>query len=126
LEVVEKETQPPRPYTDATLLAAMRNAGRDLEDDALAEAMKASGLGTPATRAAIIERLIRSDYVCRERRALRSTQKGRALFGLVAAPLCSPELTAGWEQRLQDIEEGSDSAESFDEASSYFVRDWTP
>lgn len=126
LEVVEKETQPPRPHTDATLLAAMRNAGRDLEDDALAEAMKASGLGTPATRSEIIERLIRSDYVRRERKSLRSTEKGRALIGLVAAPLRSPELTAEWEQRLQDIEEDRDTAEAFYQAITDFVREWTP
>jgi len=126
LEVVEKETQPPRPHTDATLLAAMKNAGRNLEDDALAEAMKESGLGTPATRAEIIERLIRSDYVRRERRSLRSTEKGRALIGLVAAPLRSPELTAAWEQRLQDIEEGRDTAAAFYQAIADFVREWTP
>ena len=126
LDVVEKETQPPRPYTDATLLAAMKNAGRELEDDALAEAMKESGLGTPATRAEIIERLIRSDYVRRDRKSLRSTEKGRALIGLVAAPLRSPELTAAWEQRLQNIEEGRDTAEAFYQAITDFVREWTP
>jgi DNA topoisomerase-3 len=123
---VEKETQPPRPHTDATLLAAMKNAGRDLEDDALADAMKESGLGTPATRAEIIERLIRSDYVRRERRSLRATEKGRALIGLVAAPLRSPELTAAWEQRLKDIEEGRDTAAAFYQAIADFVREWTP
>jgi DNA topoisomerase-3 len=126
LEVVEKETQPPRPHSDATLLTAMRNAGRDLEDDALAEVMKASGLGTPATRAEIIERLIRSGYVRRERKSLRSTEKGQALIGLVAAPLRSPELTAEWEQRLQDIEEDRDTAEAFYQAIADFVREWTP
>ena len=126
LEVVEKETQPPRPYTDATLLAAMKNAGRNLEDDALADVMKESGLGTPATRAEIIERLIRSEYVRRERKALRSTEKGRELIGLVAEPLRSPELTAEWEQRLKDIEEGRDTATAFYQAIADFVREWTP
>jgi DNA topoisomerase III len=113
LEVVEKETQPPRPYNDATLLAAMKNAGREIEDDALAAAMKASGLGTPATRAAIIEKLVRSGYVERQRKQLRATLKGQALIGLVAGPLRSPELTANWEQRLKDVEQGQSQAEDF-------------
>lgn len=113
LEVVEKETQPPRPYDDATLLAAMKSAGREIEDDALASAMKESGLGTPATRAAIIEKLIRSGYVERQRKHLRVTAKGLALIGLVAEPLRSPELTASWEQRLKDVEQGQGQAEDF-------------
>lgn len=113
LEVVEKETQPPRPYDDASLLAAMKNAGREIEDDALAAAMKESGLGTPATRAEIIEKLIRTGYVERQRKQLRATAKGQALIGLVAEPLRSPELTAQWEQRLKDIERGQATAEDF-------------
>ncbi len=113
LEVVEKETQPPRPYDDATLLAAMKSAGREIEDDALASAMKASGLGTPATRAEIIEKLIRSGYVERQRKQLRATPKGLALIGLVAEPLRRPELTANWEQRLKDVEQGQGRAEDF-------------
>ena len=80
MDVLEKETQPPKPYTDATLLAAMKNAGREIEDDTLAEAMKQTGLGTPATRAEIIEKLIRTGYVQRERKQLRATEKGRALI----------------------------------------------
>ncbi|MGQ4807213.1 DNA topoisomerase 3 [Candidatus Entotheonellaceae bacterium PAL068K] len=126
LEVVEKETQPPRRYTDATLLAAMKNAGRDIEDDTLAAAMKESGLGTPATRAAIIERLIRSGYVLRKNKALMSTEKGRALIGLVAETLRSPELTAAWEQQLKDIEEGRRSAEQFSQSIAGFVRELIP
>lgn len=113
LEVCERETEPPRPYDDATLLTAMRNAGRAIEDEALAAAMRGSGLGTPATRAEIIERLIRSGYCERQRKQLRSTAKGRALIDLVAEPLRSPELTAGWEQRLKDIEDGQASAADF-------------
>lgn len=113
LEVQEKETQPPRHYDDATLLAAMKNAGRDIEDDALAAAMKQSGLGTPATRAEIIEKLIRTRYVERQRKQLRATPKGIALIGAVVPALCSPELTAGWEQRLKDVEQGELAAEVF-------------
>jgi DNA topoisomerase-3 len=113
LEVVEKETQPPRPFDDATLLNAMKHAGREIDDDALAAAMKASGLGTPATRAEIIEKLIRAGYIERQRKQLRATDKGKALIALVAEPLRSVELTAAWEQRLKDIEQGSADADAF-------------
>jgi DNA topoisomerase-3 len=126
MEAVEKETRPPRPYTDATLLAAMKNAGRQLEDQTLAGAMKDSGLGTPATRAETIERLIRSGYLVRQRRALAATDKGKALVGLVAGPLRSPELTARWEQQLKDIEEGKQRAEAFYQGIAQFVRDLVP
>ena len=113
MEVVEKETKPPKPYEDASLLAAMKNAGREIDDDALASTMKDSGLGTPATRAEMIEKLIRSGYVERRRKQLRATEKGRALVGLVAEPLCSAELTAQWEQRLKDVERGEGRGEDF-------------
>lgn len=113
MDVVEKETQPPRPYTDATLLAAMKNAGREIEDDELAAAMKESGLGTPATRAETIEKLIRTGYVVRDRKAITSTEKGKALVSLVAEPLRSPALTAEWEQQLKEVEEGQRPAAKF-------------
>jgi DNA topoisomerase III len=113
LDVVEKETQPPRPFTDATLLAAMKGAGRDIEDEALARALKGCGLGTPATRAEIIEKLIRTGYVERERKQLRATPKGRALIALVAEPLRSPGLTAAWEQQLKEVEEGTREVAAF-------------
>ena len=82
------------------------SGGRDLDDDALADTIKDCGLGTPATRAEIIERLIRSGYVRRERKSLKSTEKGRALIALGADPLRSPELTAAWEQQLKEVEAG--------------------
>ncbi|MCP3877518.1 MAG: DNA topoisomerase III, partial [Sulfitobacter sp.] len=126
MEVLEKETQPPRPYTDATLLAAMKNAGREIEDDSLAEAMKQTGLGTPATRAEIIEKLIRTEYVQRERKQLRATEKGRALIGLVAEPLRSPELTAEWEQQLKEVEEGKRPAAEFYRGIVEFIRERVP
>jgi DNA topoisomerase-3 len=113
LEVVEKETQPPRPFDDATLLNAMKHAGRDIDDDALAAAMKTSGLGTPATRAEIIEKLLRTGYIERQRKQLRATDKGKALIGMVAEPLRSVETTAAWEQRLKDVEQGSADAAAF-------------
>ncbi len=126
LEVVEKETQPPRPFTDATLLSAMKGAGREIEDEALARAMKGCGLGTPATRAEMIEKLIRTGYVERDRKQLRATAKGRALIALVAEPLRSPELTAAWEQRLKEVEEGAHAAEAFYRDIVAFVCDLVP
>ncbi|MCG6941249.1 MAG: DNA topoisomerase 3 [Thiohalocapsa sp.] len=113
LDVVERETKPPRPFDDATLLNAMKHAGRDIDDDALAAAMKSSGLGTPATRAEIIEKLLRTGYIERQRKQLRATDKGKALIALVAEPLRSVELTAAWEQWLKDIEQGAADAEGF-------------
>ncbi|WP_296695511.1 type IA DNA topoisomerase [Thiocapsa sp. UBA6158] len=126
LEVQEKETQPPRHYDDATLLAAMKNAGREIEDDALAAAMKQSGLGTPATRAEIIEKLIRTRYVERQRKQLHATPKGMALIGLVDPALRSPELTAEWEQRLKDVEHGELAVDVFYRQILDFLRDLVP
>ena len=122
MEVVEKETKPPSPYTDATLLTAMKNAGRQIEDDELAAAIKESGLGTPATRADTIERLLRSSYIQREKKSLRATEKGRALIGLVAEPLRSPELTGQWEQQLKEVEEGDREGALFYRSIADFVR----
>ncbi|WP_373509872.1 DNA topoisomerase 3, partial [Thiocapsa sp.] len=126
LEVQEKETQPPRHYDDSTLLAAMKNAGGEIEDDALAAAMKQSGLGTPATRAEIIEKLIRTRYVERQRKQLHATPKGIALIGLVAPALRSAELTAEWEQRLKDVEHGELPVEVFYRDIVGFLRDLVP
>ncbi len=126
MDVVEKETQPPRPYTDATLLTAMKNAGREIEDDELAAAMKESGLGTPATRAETIEKLIRTGYVVRDRKSITSTEKGKALVSLVAEPLRSPELTAEWEQQLKEVEEGQRPVVGFYEEIADLVRTLVP
>ena len=124
MDVREKETKPPSPYTDATLLTAMKNAGRQIEDDELAAAMKESGLGTPATRADTIERLLRSSYIRREKKSLRATGKGYALIELVAEPLRSPELTGQWEQQLKEVEEGDREGASFYRSIADFVRQW--
>lgn len=126
LELRAGETSPPRPYTDATLLAAMKNAGRSLEDRDLARAMRTSGLGTPATRAETIERLIRTDYVERQRKQLRSTEKGRALIAVAAAPLKDPALTAQWEQQLKEVEEGTRPVDVFDQGIRGLVRELIP
>jgi DNA topoisomerase III len=110
----EKETKPPRRYSDASLLAAMETAGKDLDDDELREAMKDSGIGTPATRAAIIERLIDVGYIERDGRALVCTEKGLSVISLLGEhPLTSPGLTGDWEHRLTNIEHGEDSRERF-------------
>ncbi|HTB69348.1 MAG TPA: DNA topoisomerase, partial [Solirubrobacteraceae bacterium] len=109
-----KETKPPRRYSDASLLGAMETAGKLVDDDELREAMKESGIGTPATRAAIIERLITVGYVERDARALVATEKGLNVIRLLDAhALTSPEMTGSWEHRLGKIERGEDSREKF-------------
>src|SRR5919197_4777652 len=113
-EALEKETKPPRRYTDASLLAAMETAGKLVDDDELREAMKDSGIGTPATRAAIIERLIDVGYVEREGRSLVATEKGLNVIRLLAEhPLTSPALTVDWEKRLAAIERGEQDRRAF-------------
>jgi DNA topoisomerase III len=113
-EALEKETKPPRRYTDASLLGAMETAGKLVDDDELREAMKDSGIGTPATRAAIIERLIDVGYVEREGRALVATEKGLNVIRLLADhALTSPALTGDWERRLGLIERGEERRERF-------------
>jgi DNA topoisomerase-3 len=114
VESAEKETKPPRRYSDASLLAAMETAGKLVDDDELREAMKDSGIGTPATRAAIIERLIDVGYLEREGRALVCTEKGLGVIRLLGAhPLTSPSLTGDWEHRLGRIEVGEEAREAF-------------
>jgi DNA topoisomerase III len=109
-----KETKPPRRYSDASLLGAMETAGKLVDDDELREAMKDSGIGTPATRAAIIERLIQVGYVEREARSLVATDKGLNVVRLLGEhALTSPDMTGQWEHRLEKIERGEDSRERF-------------
>jgi DNA topoisomerase-3 len=105
----EKITQPPRRYSDASLLGAMETAGKLVDDDELREAMKDSGIGTPATRAAIIERLIDVGYVERDGRSLVCTEKGLGVISLLDDhALTSPSLTGDWEHRLSRIEQGAE------------------
>jgi DNA topoisomerase III len=109
-----KETKPPRRYSDASLLGAMETAGKLVDDDELREAMKDSGIGTPATRAAIIERLIQVGYIEREGRSLVATDKGLNVVRLLGEhALTSPDMTGQWEHRLDKIERGEDSREKF-------------
>ena len=124
VESLRKETQPPRRFTDASLLGAMETAGKDIDDAELREAMKDSGIGTPATRAAIIERLIAVGYIEREGRALVATEKGMQVIKLLGEhALTSPELTGTWEHRLGLIEQGSDSRERFMSDIAKFAKD---
>lgn len=102
----KQKTKPPARYTEATLLSAMENCGKLVEDEELRESIKGSGLGTPATRAEIIEKLIRTSYIERQGKQLIPTSKGMQLLDLVPPELRSPELTAQWEQRLADIARG--------------------
>lgn len=115
--VLEKSTQPPKRYSEATLLSAMEFAGRELDDDALKEAMKGRGLGTPATRASIIERLKQVGYITAEKKLLVPTPKGRQLVERAEAAgaqvLLSPELTGEWEKRISDIQQGGYAPELF-------------
>jgi DNA topoisomerase III len=114
VESLRKETQPPRRFTESSLLGAMETAGKDIQDAELREAMKDSGIGTPATRAAIIERLIQVGYIEREGRALHATDKGVQVISLLGEhPLTSAQLTGDWERRLALIEQGEDSRSAF-------------
>ncbi|HEX3512276.1 MAG TPA: DNA topoisomerase 3 [Solirubrobacteraceae bacterium] len=114
IESLRRETKPPRRYSDASLLGAMETAGKLVDDDELREAMKDSGIGTPATRAAIIERLITVGYIERDGRALVATEKGLNVIRLLDGhALTSPGLTGSWEQRLGKIERGEDSRKRF-------------
>jgi DNA topoisomerase-3 len=103
VSVKQQRTKPPAPHTDASLLAMMEHAGKLIDDEELRERMKASGLGTPATRAAVIERLIDVGYVSRKGRTILSTDKGRSLILVAPEEIASPETTGRWEKALYDI-----------------------
>ncbi len=109
-----KETKPPPRYTEATLLSAMETAGKLIDDEELREAMKERGLGTPATRAEMIETLIRREYVERAGKDLQATPKGIQVITMIEGhPLTSPELTGDWEKQLADIEHGQGDRGAF-------------
>ncbi|MGC9219808.1 MAG: DNA topoisomerase 3 [Solirubrobacteraceae bacterium] len=111
---VAKETKPPRRFSDGSLIDAMETAGRLVDNEELREAMKDSGIGTPATRAAIIERLLAVGYIERDGRALVVTEKGMNVIRLLGEhALTSPSLTGEWEHRLAKIETGQDTRAAF-------------
>lgn len=106
IEALPKKTEPPPHLTDATLLTGMQTAGKAIEDKELAEHMKESGLGTPATRASIIETLLTRKYIERKNKNLVATNLGFRLINSVHSSIKSPELTAHWEKKLNEIQNG--------------------
>lgn len=112
--MIEKKTTAPKPYDDNSLLSAMENAGKQLDDESLKQTLKdCEGIGTPATRAGIIEKIIKTGYVERKKKALFPTNKAFALIKVVPDTIKSVELTANWEQELDLISKGQVSDEEF-------------
>lgn len=112
--LAEKWTQPPKPYTEATLLRAMETAGKLVDDEELRDAMKENGIGRPSTRAAIIETLYKRNYIKREKKNIVATPTGIELVGLIKNELLkSAELTGRWEKKLRDIEKRQYEAKRF-------------
>ena len=121
--VKQGKTTPPKPFTENTLLGVMETAGRMVEDAELREALKERGLGTPATRAAIIETLLKRKYIVRTKTKLTATDLGHYLLSLIQdASLKSPELTGHWEERLKRIERGDASPDDFMRRIAEFTR----
>lgn len=106
IETVQKERTKPNRFTEGTLLTAMENASKNINDDSIKNDIKKSGIGTPATRANIIEQLKAKNYITTDKKHLISTSKGRDLINVVSPIIKSPTLTAQWEQQLSDIENG--------------------
>ena len=106
-EITEHKTKPKPLYTEATLLSAMENAGKEIEDAESKKAMAACGIGTPATRANIIETLILRDYIRRDKKAIIPTEKGLAVYEIVKdKKIANAEMTGAWELALAAIEAG--------------------
>jgi len=112
-KAIEKTTRPPPALNDATLLTAMETAGKTVDEKELSDAMKDSGLGTPATRASIIETLLARGYAARDGKALRATERGVGLIAVVDAEVKSAAMTGAWEARLQAIARGSGVLSAF-------------
>jgi DNA topoisomerase-3 len=127
IEVAQNETKPPARFNEATLLSAMEGAGKLVEDEELREAMREKGLGTPATRAAIIEGLIYDGYLNRQGRELIATAKGMALItllrGIGVSALCSPEMTGEWEHKLKRMAKGEMERKAFMKEIKEFTRE---
>ncbi|WP_437311194.1 DNA topoisomerase 3 [Sorangium sp. So ce388] len=117
-----KKTRPPPRFTEATLLTAMETAGSSLDEKELSEAMKDSGLGTPATRAAIIETLLRREYLVRKGKLLHATDKGVGLIEVVHADVKSPAMTGAWEAKLARMARGGGDLPTFMEGIESYVR----
>jgi len=123
--ILEKQTKPKPLYNEATLLKALETAGKEIEDEELREAMKAGGLGTPATRAAIIETLLTRKYILREKKNLVPTPTGLAVYEVVKHQrIAQAELTGSWEKRLEEIRGGA-SVSAFQEEIKAYTREIT-
>jgi DNA topoisomerase-3 len=119
----EGKTKPPSHFTENSLLGAMEAAGKFVEDDTLREALKERGIGTPATRAAIIETLLRRNYIRREKKQLHCTDMGRCLIALIQDPLLkSPEMTGEWEEKLKQIERSQLEPHDFMASIADYIR----
>jgi DNA topoisomerase-3 len=125
-EVLEKQTKPKPLHTEASLLGAMESAGKEVKDEAEREAMKESGIGTPATRAAIIETLFVRDYIRREKKSLVPTDKGILVYETVKDKrIADVAMTGGWENALAQIERGDMQPETFGKAIEVYTRQIT-
>lgn len=123
----EGKTKPPKHFTENSLLGAMEAAGKWVDDDTLREALKERGIGTPATRAAIIETLLRRNYIRRAKKQIRATDMGRCLIALIQDPLLkSPELTGEWEEKLKQIERRESDPTSFMASITDYTRSLIP
>ncbi|MEE8523994.1 MAG: RecQ family ATP-dependent DNA helicase, partial [Thermoanaerobaculia bacterium] len=122
-EAVAKQTRPPQRFTEATLLTAMETAGKTLDDKELSAAMKDNGLGTAATRAEIIETLLRRKYIERQKKALHATDKGIRLIEVIHPQVKSPEMTGRWEAELNKIQRGQARLDGFLEEIESYVRE---
>jgi DNA topoisomerase-3 len=123
-EAMARQTRPPPRHTEATLLSAMETAGRSIEEETLREAMKECGLGTPATRAATIETLLKRKFLAREGKQLVPTALGMGLLDALPVPdLASPELTGRWEERLSRIARGEEKRAAFMQDIVTYVRE---
>jgi len=127
-EILDKKTKPPKRYTDGTLIAKMLAAGKDLDDAALAKILsdpKTGGIGTEATRAAIIKTLVDRGYITRDKKAIIATEKGISLIDkLPLEQIKSAEMTAKWEQRLNDIARSKEDATRFRTDIEAAVKEW--
>jgi DNA topoisomerase-3 len=122
VEALKKKTRPPQRFNDATILTAMQTAGKTLDEKELSDAMKETGLGTPATRAAIIEVLLKRGYVTRNGKSLEATDKGIHLIEVVHPEVKSPAMTGQWEAFLNRIQQGEAQLDPFLERISEYVR----
>jgi DNA topoisomerase-3 len=125
-ELLEKQTKPKPLHTEASLLSAMENAGKDVVNEAEREAIKNCGIGTPATRAAIIETLFSRDYIRREKKSLVPTEKGLSVYETVKDKrIADVAMTGNWENALAQIERGEMQADTFGRAIEVYTRQIT-